>query len=88
MTPGTLLSDKAILDAAIETVHRHDATLRYRVTYGAPLTALYIGKFLPRALQDILVTATYEYYRSLSNITNYTYTNNKIQFMLTKRLEF
>lgn len=76
------------MDGSVATVHRHDATLRYRVTYGAPLAALLIGRILPRPLKDITATCTYEYFRSLSNTTNYTYTNNKVQFMLTKRLEF
>lgn len=68
--------------------HRHDKIMRYRFTYGAPLETLYIGKILPKPFKDIVFTFTYEYYRSLSNITNYTYTNNKLEGLLTKRLEF
>lgn len=67
---------------------RHDKIFRYRVTYGAPLTTLLIGKILPKLLQDISLTFSYEFYRSLSNITNYSYTNNKLEGLLTKRLEF
>jgi hypothetical protein len=67
---------------------RHDKIFRYRVTYGAPLTTLLIGKILPGFLKDIGFTFTYEFYRSLSNITNYSYTNNKLEGLLTKRLEF
>jgi len=67
---------------------RHDKMFRYRVTYGVPLTTLLIGKILPKPLQDIGLTFTYEFYRSLSNITNYSYTNNKLEGLLTKRLEF
>jgi hypothetical protein len=39
-------------------------------------------------LKDIVFTASYEFYRALSNITNYSYTNSKFQMMLSKRLEF
>ncbi len=68
--------------------HRHDKIFRYRATYGAPLTALLIGKILPKPLKDIVITFSYEFYRSLSSITNYSYTNNKLEGMLTKKLEF
>jgi len=68
--------------------HRHDKTIRYRITYGAPLTTLLIGKILPKPFKDILFTGTYEYYHALSNITNYTYGNNKFQCLLSKRWEF
>jgi hypothetical protein len=53
-----------------------DTGFRYRFTYGAPLTAFGIGKFIPRPLRDISLTLSYEYFRELSNITNYSYTNN------------
>ena len=68
--------------------HRHDKTIRYRITYGAPLTTLLIGKILPKPFKDVLFTGTYEYYHALSNITNYTYGNNKFQLLLSKRWEF
>lgn len=67
---------------------RHDKSMRYRVTYGAPLTTIFFGKILPKQLKDIVFTGSYEFYRALSNITNYSYTNNKFQLMLTKSLEF
>lgn len=67
---------------------RHDRTFRYRVTYGAPLETLLIGKILPKPLKDIVFTFSYEFYRALSSITNYSYTDNKFQCILTKRLEF
>jgi len=73
---------------SVSSMHRHDNTLRYRVTYGAPLETLLIGKILPKPLKDIVFTISYEYYHALSSITNYTYTNNKIEGLLTKRLEF
>ncbi|HTL47714.1 MAG TPA: tetratricopeptide repeat protein [Verrucomicrobiae bacterium] len=75
-------------DVAIASQIRKDGTLRYRVTYGVPLETLYIGKLLPSVLRGIVWTFSYEYFRSLSNVTNYTYRNNKMQGMLTKKWEF
>ncbi|MCB9799521.1 MAG: DUF2860 family protein [Candidatus Omnitrophica bacterium] len=75
-------------DTTIAGRFRRDKSLRYRVTYGAPLDFLLIGKILPGPFKDITLTLSYEYYRSLSTITNYTYTNNKFQTLLTKRWEF
>ena len=67
---------------------RHDKTLRYRATYGVPLGTVFFDKILPKPLKDIVFTFSYEYYRAFSNITNYAYANNKLEGMLTKRLEF
>jgi hypothetical protein len=67
---------------------RHDKAFRYRVTYGTPLTTIFFGKLLPKPMKDIVFTGSYEFYRSLSNITNYSYTNNKLEMILSKRLEF
>ncbi|MBN1687744.1 MAG: DUF560 domain-containing protein [Candidatus Omnitrophica bacterium] len=75
-------------DSALAARVRRDKSLRLRTTYGAPLTTLLIGKILPRPLKDITLTVTYEYYRQLSNYTNYTYRNNKFQAMLSKTFEF
>jgi len=66
---------------------RHDKIFRYRVTVGTPLSA-FLSRILPRQMEDIVFTLSYEYYRSLSNITNYAYTNNKIEGLFTKRWEF
>ncbi|MFA5159796.1 MAG: tetratricopeptide repeat protein [Candidatus Omnitrophota bacterium] len=73
---------------SVSSMHRHDNSIRYRITYGAPLETLLIGKIFPKPLKDIVFTISYEYYHALSSITNYTYTNNKIEGLLTKRLEF
>ncbi len=75
-------------DVTIAGRIRRDKGFRYRMTYGAPLTFFLIGKILPGPFKDVTLSFTYEYYRSLSNITNYTYTNNKLQGLLTKSLEF
>ncbi len=73
---------------AISTRNRRDGTLRTRVTYGLPLEVIGIGKVIPPPFKGMLLTVTYEFFRSLSNVTNYTYTNNKYQLMLTKSWEF
>lgn len=75
-------------DVAIATRFRRDQLFRYRVTYGAPLTFFQIGRILPGPFKTIVASIGYEYFRSLSNVTNYTYTNNKIQALLTKKWEF
>ena len=77
-------------DLAIASRERLDRSLRYRSTYGTPLGTLLfpLKKILPEQVKDVIFTFTYEYYRVLSNITNYTYHNNKIQFLWTKKWEF
>lgn len=75
-------------ETAIAGRIRHDTIFRYRATAGAPLSAFGAGKILPKPLRDIVFTLSYEYYRSLSNLTNYSYTNNKIEGLFTKRWEF
>ncbi|TPW12213.1 MAG: hypothetical protein FD129_1511, partial [bacterium] len=68
---------------------RQDKQFRTRVTYGAPLTFL-LFKFGKgnRLFDDTTATVNFEYFRSLSSITNYTYRNFKSTMMLTKRVEF
>lgn len=80
--------DYSTPEFAVGNLIRHDKTLRYRATYGAPLETLMIGKILPKPFKDVVLTFSYEYYRAFSNISNYAYANNKIEGMLTKRWEF
>jgi len=75
-------------EATVADRVRHDRSMRYRATYGAPLETLLVGKILPKPFKDIVFTFSYEFYRALSSITNYSYTNNKMEGLLTKRLEF
>jgi hypothetical protein len=75
-------------DTFVAGRHRKDNLLTYQMTYGAPLTFFLIGKVLPKPMQDITASFTYQCYRSLSNITNYTYTDNMFQGMLTKKFDF
>lgn len=76
-------------DTAVSARTRRDEQLRYRVTYGAPLSLL-LGRFelLAPWIEDTTATVTFEQFRSISNVTNYTYTNVKVSAMLTKRVEF
>ncbi|MBI4597822.1 MAG: tetratricopeptide repeat protein [Candidatus Omnitrophica bacterium] len=76
-------------DRAISAQTRQDKELRVRVTYGAPLALFGAGKILPKLVYDNLTaTFTFEQFRALSNITNYTYSNSKYLMMLTKKVEF
>jgi hypothetical protein len=75
-------------DRAISVRTRRDELYRARTTYGAPVSLL-LGEWLPAGLlENLTATFTVEQTRSVSNITNYTYTNTKLDAMLTKRLEF
>lgn len=72
--------------------HRKDKSLRLRTTYGVPLSLFQIKKILPKYLDEVLgdmiLGATYEFYRAMSNITNYTYNNHKFQGTLSKTWSF
>jgi hypothetical protein len=76
------------LETAVASRHRRDKTLRHRTTLGLPLAVLKVDKILPKFIQGIAMNLTYEYYRALSTITNFTYHNNKYQVILTKTWEF
>jgi hypothetical protein len=75
-------------DRAISAVTRQDKQLRTRVTYGAPLT-FFFGRWADNwLLDDTTATLSFEYFRSLSTITNYTYRNFKSTMMVTRKVEF
>lgn len=75
-------------DSTVATRFRRDNSLRYRVTYGAPLSFFFMNKLLPKFIKDIVLSFNYEYYRAYSNIPNYAYSNSKFQGLLTKKWEF
>jgi hypothetical protein len=75
-------------DFAVAATSRKDKTLRYKITYSAPLTFLKIGNYLPKPAKDINVALTYEFYRASSSITNFTYRNHKVQALFTKVWKF
>jgi hypothetical protein len=74
------------------SVSRKDRSLRLRTTYGIPFSLFKIGKILPKYLDDVMgditVGVTYEFYRALSNITNYTYNNHKFSGTISKTWSF
>lgn len=77
------------VDGGIIHRQRRDKTFRYRGTYGAPLALLLYGKLIPKRLvpevfKDLTLTATYEYNRTQSNITNNQFKNNKYQILMSK----
>ena len=75
-------------DVSISAAKRRDTQLRGRISYGAPVSLLF-GEWLPAdILENLTATFSTEHLRSISNITNYTYSNTKLSMMLTKRVEF
>ncbi len=75
-------------DVAIAGRDRRDKTFRFRSTIGAPLTTFGLKRVLPAIIEDITVSVSFEYFRAISTITNYTYTNNKFQTLMTKTFDF
>ena len=76
-------------DFAISSRTRMDRQLRVRVTYGLPVSLLVPERFAPKIVfKDLTATASFEQFRSLSKVVNYTYANSKFNLMLTKRVEF
>jgi len=78
-------------DTFISNTFRVDRNLRARMTYGAPLSffnGLITDKPLPLGIGGLVWTITGEHYRSISNIKNYDYKNEKIQTFLTKTWRF
>jgi hypothetical protein len=75
-------------NVTIASRQRRDEQLRARLTYGLPVS-LVIGEWLPRLVwEDLTAAVNVEQFRSLSNITNYTYSNTKLGLLFTKRFEF
>ncbi len=76
-------------DVAISTSTRRDRQLRARAAYGAPATLFLTDHLLPEwVTRDLSTSLSFEQFRSLSTITNYTYRNSKISWMVSKRWEF
>lgn len=68
-------------DTAVAVSARTDETVRLGAGFGAPLGGLHPW------LKDLTWTATYEHFRSRSNLISYDYFNNRIASMLTYRWE-
>ena len=75
------------VDASVASRRRREKGLRYRVTYGTPVSLFLPDKLIPHFVETITASLSYEYFRSLANITNFTYFNHKMQFLLSKRID-
>ena len=75
-------------DPAISAITRHDDILRYRLTYGAPLSFFFGEGTLWPAVADITFTPSVEILRAESNLTNFEIRNAKFQALLTKTWKF
>lgn len=76
-------------DLAIASRRRRDEQFRARMTYGAPVSLL-LGEWpaLGFLTDNLSATASIEQFRSHSNVTNYTYSDTKLDLLLTKRVDF
>lgn len=76
-------------DAALIARNRRDEQLVAATTYGVPLSLLVPQGWAAREwLTDTSLALTFEQTRADSNLINYTYSNSKINGMVTKQLEF
>ena len=75
-------------DTAISARTRRDQELRFRTTYGLPVSLVLAWCLPDRWLENLTATFNFEQFRAYSNITSYTYKNSKLGTMLSKRIEF
>jgi len=69
-------------DSVISSKKRRDTTFRGGVVGGLPLSSMHRKL---SGIKDLALTLTLEHFRSSSNITNYTYANNKAALLLNYR---
>lgn len=67
---------------AISTAFRRDDTVRFGATFGTPLG------FIAAPLKDLIWSAGGEIFHSFSNLTNYQYTNHRVNTMLTYKFDY
>ena len=75
-------------DPLVSTRTRRDMQYRARLTIGAPLQTILLDAELPQFFSNMTVSATGEYYRATSNITNFQYSNRRFGLNISKRLDF
>lgn len=75
-------------DTFISPNTRRDHIFRLGTTFGVPIQTILRGVEVPNFLYDTTVTVAGEFYRSSSNITNYTYSNWRFVIGVTKRFDF
>lgn len=68
-------------DPAVSRAVREDKSLRLSFTGGVPLGLAH------RSLKDLVLSMTYEHYKSDSNLRNYEYKNNRLATLLTYKWE-
>lgn len=64
-------------DPAISPKEREDEGIRFRTTFGTPLT------FIHKSLKVITFTQSVEYFHGVSNLENYAYDNFKLSSLFT-----
>ena len=75
-------------DPLISARTRRDETLNARVLLGLPVSSLIPFDVEQDAFDNLLVLISAEYYRALSNIKNFTYSNARAQALVSKRWQF
>lgn len=77
-------------NTTISATTRRDHDMRYDLSYGVPMGTLagMAGTTLPDEVNGIVLSATLEYYRAFSTIMNYSYSNVRTQFLVSKHWEF
>lgn len=73
------------------TISREDVDSRLRLTYGIPVSTIaetFATSDSPGYLRNLVLSASGEYFRSDSNITNFDYENWRGSFLVTKRFNF
>lgn len=75
-------------DTFVSATKRRDHIVRTRVTYGVPLQLLLGNQPLPSYLDRTTLTAGYEFYRTMSNITNYQASNHRVTAGILTRFDF
>lgn len=75
-------------DTFISPNTRRDHIFRLGTTFGVPIQTVLKGVEVPNWLYDTTLSVAGEFYRSSSNITNYTYSNWRVVVGVTKRFDF
>lgn len=77
-------------DTTFSAMTRRDRDARFALTYGVPVGTMAgaVGLDAPEDLRDVVFSLSGEYYRAVSSLTNYTYSNIRTQALVSKRWEF
>jgi hypothetical protein len=75
-------------DTNLSARTREDDIFRARLTFGAPLKAIFRDADLPLTVGNIVVTVGGEYYRAGSSVGAYDYDNWRVFFGLSRQFDF